>query len=201
LDAQIPMREQTGAWRCQPLFGADRLLGRWRPRAPWAQFGLVGCQARAGTGPRPHPRVHPRGDEMKLADVRPSLPTHLPERLRSARRALGGDPAEGQAACHQGRFEPPETHPDVVVRGSVRQDRREATLLTALIDRREQAEGTLIEGPRRPRRPQTPPRPSPGRPGPCGPAPFFPPASPQFWSVAQGPKTRWSRPRCQRAGR
>jgi len=47
------MGEQRRALRGQPLFRAGCLLGRWRARAPSAQFGLLGCQAFAGAGDGP----------------------------------------------------------------------------------------------------------------------------------------------------
>ena len=52
---------------------------------------------------------------------------------------------------------------------------------------------------RRPHTPKNPPGPSPGSPCPCAPAPFFPPASTQFWMVAKGTNTRWSRQSVQLA--
>ena len=54
---------------------------------------------------------------------------------------------------------------------------------------------------RRPHTPKNQPTPSPGSPCPCAPAPFFPPASTQFWIVAKGTTTRGSRHRCQLARR
>ena len=81
---------------------------------------------------------------MKLADVMRDLPEHLPEGRRGERRAIGGDTAEGQAACRQGGFSPPEQHPDVLVGGSVIQDLVAETLLTAIIDNGQHAEGAII---------------------------------------------------------
>src|SRR5262249_25225421 len=54
---------------------------------------------------------------------------------------------------------------------------------------------------RQPHSPKNLPTPSEGNRYPCAPAPFFPPASTQFCMVAKGTKTRWSRHKCQLAGR
>src|SRR5215471_19027604 len=82
---------------------------------------------------------------MKLADLMPHLPEYLPEGCRIERRAIGGDTAEGQVACHQGRFQPPEKRSDVVVGGIVIQDVIEDALVAAIIDGGKNAEGAVIE--------------------------------------------------------
>src|SRR5262245_49889563 len=109
------MGEQRGALRGEPLFGAGCRLRGWRAWPAFGQFGLLGCQALAGASYRPYHRFHHLGDDMKLADLMPHLPEYLPEGFRIERCALGGDTAEGQVACRQGRFEPSEKRPDVLV--------------------------------------------------------------------------------------
>ena len=71
--------------------------------APFAPFGLLGCQARAGTSHSPPHRFHHLGDDRKLADVMLYLPEHLPEGFRRERRAIGRDAQQRQVACLQGR--------------------------------------------------------------------------------------------------
>ena len=81
---------------------------------------------------------------MKLADVMPHLPEPLLEGFRRECRAIGGDTAEGQAACHQGRAQPPQKGPDSLVGGIVIQDVIEEPLVAAIIDGGQHAEGTII---------------------------------------------------------
>src|SRR5262249_8896461 len=82
---------------------------------------------------------------MKRTDLMRDIPEHVHERRGIERRAIGRDTSEGQVACRQGRFESPEKRPDVVVGGIVIQDVIEETLVTAIIDRGENAEGAVIE--------------------------------------------------------
>src|SRR5215470_6715167 len=82
---------------------------------------------------------------MKRTDLMRDIPEHVHERRGIERRAIGRDTSEGQVACRQGRFESPEKRPDVVVGGIVIQDVIEETLVTAIIDRGEHTEGTIIE--------------------------------------------------------
>src|SRR5215471_14407779 len=69
--------------------------------------------------------------------------------LRQGRRIEGGairrDAQQCQGACRQGRFEPPEKRPDVLVGGIVIQDLVEEALVAAMIDGREYAAGAVIE--------------------------------------------------------
>src|SRR6267378_433159 len=81
---------------------------------------------------------------MKLADLMPHLPEHLPEGCRRERRAIGCDTAEGQVACHQGRVQTPQKGPDILVGGIVIQDGIEEPLVAAIIDGGKHAEGTII---------------------------------------------------------
>jgi hypothetical protein len=76
------MGEQRGALRGEPLFGAGRRLRGWRARPAFGQFGLRGCQALAGASHSTQHRFDHLGDDMKLADVMPHLPEHLPEGFR-----------------------------------------------------------------------------------------------------------------------
>src|SRR5215470_2127230 len=82
---------------------------------------------------------------MKRTDLMRDIPEHVHERRGIERRAIGRDTSEGQVACRQGRFESPEKRPDVVVGGIVIQDVIEETLVAAIIDRGENAEGAVIE--------------------------------------------------------
>src|SRR5262249_20110378 len=59
--------------------------------------------------------------------------------------AIGGDTAEGQAACYQGRVQTPQKGPDIIVGGIVIQDVIEDPLVAAIIDGGKNAEGTIIQ--------------------------------------------------------
>jgi hypothetical protein len=143
LDAQRPMGEQTGALRFQPLCGAGRLLGRWRARAPLAPLRLLGCQALAGAGHGPSDGLGHLGHARQRTDVMRDLPEHLHAGRGRARRAIGGDPEEGQVACRQGHVQTPQKRPNVLVGGIVIQHLRAEALVAALIDRGEHAEGAV----------------------------------------------------------
>jgi hypothetical protein len=69
------------------------------------------------------------------------IPEHLPEGCRIERRAIGGDTAEGQVACRQGRLESPEKRPDVLVVRIVIQDLVEEAFVAAIINGRQNAKG------------------------------------------------------------
>src|SRR5262249_6994172 len=84
-------------------------------------------------------------DDMKLADVMPHLPEHLPEGCRREGRAIGGDTAEGQAACYQGRVQTPQKGPDIIMGGIVIQHLIEDALVAPVIDYGQNAEGTIRE--------------------------------------------------------
>ena len=75
----------------------------------------------------------------------PHLPEHLLEGFRIERRAIGGDTAEGQTACHQGRVQTPQKGPDIIVGGIVVQDVIEDPLVAAIIDGGQNTEGTIIQ--------------------------------------------------------
>ena len=91
LDEQIPRGEQRGALRGQPLFRAGRLLGCWRARAPFAQFGLLGCQGLAGAGHGTSDGFAHLGHDMKRTDVMRDLSEHLDEGRGRERRAISRD--------------------------------------------------------------------------------------------------------------
>src|SRR5262249_57480217 len=115
---------------------------------------------------------------MKLADLMPHLPEHLPEGCRIECRAIGGDTTESQAACHQGRMQTPQKGPDIIMGGIVIQDVIEDALVAAIIDRGKNAEGTIIQfigGPKTPKKPQGPLKEDPVPPPP---PPFSPPPPP-----------------------
>ena len=82
---------------------------------------------------------------MKLAALMLHLPEHRPEGCRIERRAIGRDAQQRQVACCEGRLQPTEKRPDVVVGGIVIQDVIEEALVAAVIDGGEYAEGTVIE--------------------------------------------------------
>jgi hypothetical protein len=86
------------------------------------------------------------------------------------------------------------------VGGIVLQHVIEEALVAAIIDRGEYAEGAVIEliGGHIPRKSAKAQSRKSGSMRACA---FFSPASTQFWIVAKGTKTRWSRQRCQLAGR
>src|SRR5215831_7373360 len=81
---------------------------------------------------------------MKPTDLMRHLPEHLREGHVIKRRAIGRDTQEGQVTCRQGRFESPEKRPDVIVVRIVIQDVVEDALVAAIIDCRENTEGTII---------------------------------------------------------
>src|SRR5215475_1129721 len=81
---------------------------------------------------------------MKRTDLMRDIPEHLPEGCRIERRAIGGDTAEGQVACRQGRLESPEKRPDVLVVRIVIQDLVEEAFVAAIINGRQNAEGAII---------------------------------------------------------
>jgi hypothetical protein len=145
LDEQIPMGEQRGALRCEPLFRAGRLLGCGRARAPFASFGLLGCEALAGAGHSPEDGFVHLGHDRKRPDVMRDVPEHLCEGHGRERRAIGRDLDEGQVACRQGRVQTPQQPPDVLVGGIVVSDVIEDAFVAAIIDCGEQTKGAVIE--------------------------------------------------------
>jgi hypothetical protein len=85
--------------RCQPLFRASRLLGRWWARAPVAPLG--GCGAARpwrAAGDGAEDSLAPLGHDRKRTEVLRHLPEHRYEGHGIERRARGGDASEGQAA-------------------------------------------------------------------------------------------------------
>src|SRR5262249_16873487 len=107
-------------------------------------------------------------------------------------RTIGGNTSQRQVTRGQGRFQPTQKHPDVVVGGIVIQDVIEEPFVATIIDGGENAEGTIIEfigghGARKIGQ-----RPSPGSRGPCVPAPFFPQPRPSSESWRRG-QTRGGR--------
>jgi len=145
LDTQIPLGAQGGAWLGQPLFRAGRRLRRLRARPSFGQFGLRGCQALAGAGHGTSDCCAALRQDMKRADVMRDIPAHLPERRGRERRAIGGDPAEGQVACRQGRFPTLQKRSDVRVGGGVIHHLREDALVAAILDHGENAAGAVVE--------------------------------------------------------
>src|SRR5437016_1425022 len=69
----------------------------------------------------------------------------LGNRLRIQLRTVGRDPAEGQSAAGQGRPEPPEERPDIPVFRVVVEDLVAQPLEGAVIDDRQDAEGTVVQ--------------------------------------------------------
>src|SRR5262245_46754933 len=82
---------------------------------------------------------------MKRTDLMRDIPKHLREGGGIEGRAIGREAAEGQVTCRQGRFEPPEKGPDIIVGGIVIQDVIEDPLVAAIINGGKNAEGTIIE--------------------------------------------------------
>src|SRR5215813_8557932 len=82
---------------------------------------------------------------MKRTDLMRDIPKHLREGGGIEGRAIGREAAEGQGTCRQGRLEPPEQGPDILVGGIVIQDVIEEALVAAIIDGGKHAEGTIIE--------------------------------------------------------
>src|SRR5262249_24534504 len=82
--------------------------------------------------------------DRKLADVMSHLPEHLPEGCGIERRAIGGDTAESQAACPQGRVQTPQKGPDILVGGIVIQNVGEDPLVAAIINDGKNAAGAII---------------------------------------------------------
>ena len=82
LDEEISRGEQRGALLCQPFFGASRLLGCWRARAPLGQFGLLGRETLTLAGYSTQHRFDHIGEDMKRTD----LMRHPTEELRQGRR-------------------------------------------------------------------------------------------------------------------
>ena len=82
---------------------------------------------------------------MKLAQLMRHPTKDLGEGLGIERRAIGGDTPQCQVTRLQSAFEPTEKSSDVLVGGIVVSDVIEEALVTAIIDRGENAEGTVIE--------------------------------------------------------
>src|SRR5215813_3493573 len=82
---------------------------------------------------------------MKRTDVMRDIPKHLHEGGGIEGRAIGREAAEGQVTCRQGRFEPLEKGPDILVGGIVIQDVIEDPLIAAIIDGEQNTEWTIIE--------------------------------------------------------
>ena len=82
---------------------------------------------------------------MKRTDLMRDIPKHLHEGGGIECRAIGREAAEGQGTCRQGRVQTPQKGPDIIVGGIVIQDVREDPFVVAIIDCRQNAEGTLIQ--------------------------------------------------------
>ena len=130
---------------------------------------------------------------MELAELVFDRAEHLDDGLRIERRAVGRDAPKGQPSGDQGLVEPPEEPEDVGFGRVVVEDLVQEPLEMAVIDDRQDAVRPVVEfvgGD------------GAGEVGQGGVEvlsgdgwlpPFFPPASTQFWTVAKGTKTRWSR--------
>ncbi len=81
---------------------------------------------------------------MKLADVMRYPTKDLGEGRGRARRAIGRDTQQRHVTCHQGRFQPPQKRPDIIVVGIVVSDVIEDALVAAIIDSGEHTKGAVI---------------------------------------------------------
>ena len=82
---------------------------------------------------------------MKLAKLMRHPAKDLGEGLGIERRAIGGDAQELHVTRVQGRFQPTQKNPDVIMVGIVVSDLIEDALVAAIIDGGENTEGTIIE--------------------------------------------------------
>ena len=98
LDEQMPLGEQRGALRCQPLFRAGCRLRGLRAWPTSGQCGLRGCQALAGAGHGTSDRLVHLGHNMKRTDLMRDIPEHLHEGCGIEGRAISREAAEGQVA-------------------------------------------------------------------------------------------------------
>ncbi len=144
-DKQVPMREQIGALLFPALVLAGGLRGRLRARTTPGSLGLLGRQALALAGHRFQHRFDDILDNMKLAQLMRYPIKNLGEGRGRERRALGGDAPQRQVTRCQGRFQPTQKGPDVLVVGVVVSDVIEDALVAAIIDCGEHTEGTIRE--------------------------------------------------------
>jgi hypothetical protein len=117
LDEQIPMGEQRSAVRFQPLFRAGSLLGHLCARTAPGQFGLLSRQALALAGHRFQHRFDDILDDMKLAQLMGHPAKDLGEGCGIEGRTIGGHAQQRQVTRCQGRFQPTQKGPDVIVGG------------------------------------------------------------------------------------
>ena len=106
---------------------------------------MLGRQALALAGHRLQHRFDDILDNMKLAQLMRYPIKNLGEGRGRERRAIGGDAPQRQVTRCQGRFQPPQKGPDVLVVGVVVSDVIEDALVAAIIDCGENTEGTIIE--------------------------------------------------------
>ena len=139
-------------------------------------------------------------DDVELTDLMGHIGPQLFQRLGIQLRAVGRDAPDGQATHVQSGLEVGQEAADVVLGRVVLQDAEGQADEGSVVDQREHAERAIVQlidgdiaaeagqcarGRRCQRRPGF----------------FSPAASTQFWMVAQGTKTRWSRHKCQLAMR
>lgn len=142
---QVAVLEQIADLLLDPPLTAGGTPGRLRGGTTPRQLGGRGRQALAQLG---HSTEHRLGDFLE--DVEGAkLMRHSTEdggdRLRIQRRAVGRDPLEGQAPRLQGRVESAEERLDVLVGRVVIENLVDDPLEGAVIDDREDAEGSVIQ--------------------------------------------------------
>jgi len=101
------------------------------------QCGLLSPQALALAGHRFHHGFDDILDDVKLAQLMGRPAKDLGEGCGIEGRPIGGHAPQRQVTRGQGRVQPPQKGPDVLVGGIMVSDVIQNALVTAIIDRRE----------------------------------------------------------------
>ena len=142
---QVAVLEQIADLAFDPLLASGGESRRLRGGTTSRQLRGLARQALAQFG---HGTEHRLGDfleDVECAELVRNLAEDGGDRLGIQRRAVGRDPLEGQAARLQGRVESAEERLDVLVGRVVIEDLVEEPLEGAVVDDREDAEGTVIQ--------------------------------------------------------
>ena len=141
------------------------------------------------------------GQDMELTDLMTDRAKHLGDGRRVQRRTVGGDAVQAQPTGFQDFLEPHEELGDVFLGGIMVENLIDQALEPMVVHDRQDAVRPVVQfvggdiaGEVGQGAVQVVIRDAIS-------GPFSPPASTQFWTVANGTKTRWSRHKCQEAER
>src|SRR4051812_2569890 len=141
----MAMLEQLGDLPVQVPSAPGLSLRLRRAGAPAGKLRLLRGQLLADLSDGAEDGLVELRQDVEATDLMRHGAEDLGNRLRIQLRTVGGDPTEGQAAAGQSRLEPPEELADITVSRGVVQDLVAEPREGAIVDDRQDAEGTVVQ--------------------------------------------------------